>query len=182
MSDKSSEVFRRYSTWEPLSYALARLIFASRNKNTIDVQTYIERYGFQPEQSPYFVIVCEPDKSITIEIAGDAHVKPALTPAECSRMVELGWAAPHAGKDEDYGIFPNFSRNFAEDTDDIDIAHHLLHALSEVYSMSPDEQIGLSSQKAADWLDAQRVLRRLGPAPYRDTRHIFQKKGTGLLF
>lgn len=162
-----------------MAYAISKLIEASRNNNTIDVQVYIERFDSHPHTSPYFILVCEPDKTITIEIAANMHVVPKLTVAEYDRMVELGWAKPRSGKDEDYGDFPNFDRNFPESMPNIEIAHHLLQALAEVYSMDDTSQIGLGSRKAANWLDEHRILQRMEHDGQPDTRHIFQRKGLG---
>lgn len=162
--------------------AFAKLVEFCRWGHVVEVQTYIDRFDGHPHTSPYFVLVPEPDHTLTVEFSGNLQVIPKLTATDFDRMAELGWAEPRAAKDEDYGDFPNFSRTFPLMAEHDDIARFVLQALVDVYSFEVTSQIGLEREREVELLENQKALEHLGPDGQEDVRHIFQIKSTREFF
>jgi hypothetical protein len=159
----------------------AKAVEEAKHEEVITIQTYLTRFGSSSKSSPYVVIVHEPDASTTIEVSGNVHVEPELSPAECEKMVSLGWAQPQAGKDEDYGDFPNFSKNFSPDTSSLEIGEEILTPLLSVFLMRPYDLIGVGNVQAAEWIDQLGLLERLDQSEGNLQRKLFKLPFTRVL-
>ena len=162
--------------WEPMAEFFAKVVEDAPNRDAITVQTFINRFDAHPQTSPYFVVVYEPDKTYSVEISGNIHVRPKLTVDEYNTMALLGWAKPYAGRDEDYGDFPNFVKTFTNGESAREIAETILEVLVLVFTMKPSEMIGVTSYAATEALDRFHILERLENIVNNKNRRLFKMK------
>lgn len=142
----------------------------------VTVQTFPERFDRHPHTSPYFTVLLNREGQYEAEIAGNISLQPKLSVNEYDRMVELGWAKPRAGKDEDYGDFPNFSKVFPEYTHSITVATDIFEALVTVYGMKATDEIAVGSERRAELIDSMKLLHRLEPEEWNPQRKLFKLK------
>jgi hypothetical protein len=161
-------------TWNPMLDAFIKLIDLVEWHGSVDIQTQLERFDNHPLTSPLVALIHEPDKSLAVEISGNAELLPKLTEVEYETMVLLGWNKPRAGKDEDYGDYPYFTRAFAKDTDPLEIAEAILYALVFVYGMKQTDFINLEELEIADWMDDWNILHRVELEPSNDQQLLFR--------
>jgi hypothetical protein len=154
--------------------AFIKLIDLVEWHGSVDIQTQLERFDNHPLTSPLVALIHEPDKSLAVEISGNSELLPKLTEVEYETMVLLGWNKPRAGKDEDYGDYPYFTRAFAKDTEPLEIAEAIVYALVSVYGMKKTDLINLEELEIADWLDDYALLYRLDLEPDNDERLLFR--------
>jgi hypothetical protein len=152
----------------------AKVVEETQPGKVFTIQTYLTRFGSSSKSSPYLVIVHEPDSSTTIEVSGNAHVSPEISDEECEKMVSLGWAKPQSGKDEDYGDFPNFMKNFRPDTSPLEIGEEILTLLLSVFVMRPYDPIAVGNVEAAEWIDQLGLLERLKATEGNLQRKLFK--------
>ena len=160
--------------WNPMLDAFIKLIDLVEWHGSVDIQTQLERFDNHPLTSPLVTLIHEPDKSLAVEVSGNSELLPKLTEVEYEILVLLGWNKPRAGKDEDYGDYPYFTRAFAKDTEPLEIAEAILHALVSVYGMKKTDLINLEELEIADWLDDYALLYRVDLEPDNDERLLFR--------
>ena len=132
--------------------AFAILLETLNEECTLRVATHLERFDSHPLTSPEIVFNLEPDNSISIELSGNAELIPKLSQTEYGMMVLLGWTKPMPGKDEDYGEYQFFTRNYPEGTPKHELTLDLMTALVKVYGMKRTDSIGVEFQEEADLL------------------------------
>lgn len=132
------------------------------------------RFSGHPHSSPYFTISLDPQERFEAEIAGNAQLTPKLSEEEYNMMVLLGWEKPKAGKDEDYGDYPNFLKTFAPDTDPLDVVESILVALVMVYKLHETDLFEVGSEWDADEAENLKWLERLEPEDEQARRTIFR--------
>ena len=140
----------------------------------IAIQTRMERFKGKRKNSPQVFVYQEPNKMVSIEISGNEDLNPQLSEEEYGLMSLLGWNEPIKAKDEDYGNFPNFSREFSPGTSLTQIAEATVYALVTVYGMKKTDLIELDGLRQADWLDDWKILHRLEIDPQNDERTLFR--------
>ena len=162
------------AAWNPMLDALMKLLDLVEWHGSVDILTQLERFDHHPLTSPMVGMIHEPDKSLAVEISGNAELLPKLTDVEYETMVLLGWNKPRAGKDEDYGDYPYFTRSFPKDAEPFEIAEAILYALVFVYGMKQTDVINLEELEIADWLDDWNLLHRLDLETDNDQRLLFR--------
>ena len=138
------------------------------------VQTYAERFDSNGRTSPYFTVCVQPDGQIEAEISGNDQVTPKLTEEEYNLMELLGWRKPSSGKDEDYGDFPNFWKEYPHETDGHVVAEDILTALIVVFQLKTTDNVGVGTRKLAEDLEEMNHLVRLPPEAWNAERKIFK--------
>jgi hypothetical protein len=160
--------------WNPMLDALIKLIDLVEWHGSVDIQTQMARFDNHPLTSPLVTLIHEPDASLSVEISGNSELLPKLTEVEYETMVLLGWQKPRAGKDEDYGDYPYFTKNFEANTEPLEIADAVLYAIVFVYGMKQTDLINMDDIAIADWLDDWEILHRLEIEPSNDERLLFR--------
>ena len=89
-------------------------------------------------------------------------------------MELLGWRKPSSGKDEDYGDFPNFWKEYPNETDGHVVAEDILTALIVVFQLKTTDNVGVGTRKLAENLEEMKHLVRLPPEAWNAERKIFK--------
>jgi len=134
----------------------------------------MERFDSHPHSSPYFTMSLTPEETFEAEIAGNLQLTPKLSAEEYNLMELLGWEKPKAGKDEDYGDFPNFLKVFPPETDPLDVVESILVALVMVYQLKDTDIVELRSEYVSDEAEKLKWLERLEPDPGYPGQRLFK--------
>ncbi len=132
------------------------------------------QFSGHPHTSPYFTISLDPNGNFEAEISGNAQVTPKLTVEDYDLMVLLGWEKPKAGKDEDYGDFPNFLNSFPPETDPLDVVEAVIVALLMVYKLRESDIFEVGNEWDADEAENLKWLERLEPEEGFARRTLFR--------
>ena len=138
------------------------------------IQTRMAQFSGHPHSSPYFTISLTPNENFEAEISGNAQLTPKLSDEEYNLMELLGWEKPKKGKDEDYGDFPNFLREFPAETDPLDVVEAVLVALLMVYQMRETDIFEVGNEFDADEAENLKWLERLEPEEGFSRRTLFR--------
>ena len=174
MVEPQEETIILPAIWNPMLDAFMKLIDLVEWHGSIEIQTQLDRFDNHPLTSPLVTIYQEPDKSLAVDISGNAELLPKLTEVEYELMALLGWQKPWASKDEDYGDYPNFVKQFSKDAREFEIAESILYALVTVYGMKRTDLIAVEDLNIAEWLDETSLLHRLELEPSNDERLLFR--------
>jgi hypothetical protein len=163
--------------WYPMVEGLGRFFTRVEKGDYLTIQTIMERFGHQPENSPYFQICRQEDDSVSVEISGNSQLSPELTESEYQEMSSLGWELPRKGKDEDYGDLPNFVKTFGVKPATVFIADEVAYALVNVFGMKPTDLLEMESEWDAAWMGTYKCLERLEQDPVTFDCRQFRLKG-----
>jgi hypothetical protein len=137
----------------------------------------MERFGSNPMTSPYFQVCRQEDDTMSVEISGNAQLSPELNESEYEAMALLGWELPKKGKDEDYGDFPNFVKNFGVKPETLLMADAAVYALVNIFGMKTQDLLEMESEWYAAWMGTYKCLERLKPDPETNDCRQFRLKG-----